>query len=292
MKAQQIFDQLVERLIHQIETGAGQWAMPWRQIPDLGIPTNATTRTAYRGTNILLLMFAQLDAGHTTAQWATYRQWQTLGAQVRKGETGTGCVRWVTNSDHDNSDPDDEKVRRRRMIPVGFTVFNRDQVDNPPPLDTVDHIEPPDTETWFDNIPARIEWGRPAACYIPAFDRVEMPAWDAFHTSDDAHATLAHELAHWTGHRSRLGRTFGTIKGDDAYALEELTAELSAAFTCAHLGLATVDRSNDHATYLASWCRVLRAQPNILWTVTSNAQAATDYLAAYTTTDDVDVDVA
>ena len=107
-----------------------------------------------------------------------------------------------------------------------------------------------------------------------------MPPFDAFNTAADAYATLAHELGHWTGHPTRLNRSFGKRFGDHAYAAEELVAELSAAFTCAVVGIDTVART-DHAGYLAHWCQLLRQQPAVLWTVAAKAQAATDLLASY-----------
>ena len=110
-----------------------------------------------------------------------------------------------------------------------------------------------------------------------------MPAFDAFHSAPDAYGTLAHELTHWTGHHSRLARTYGKRFGDDAYAAEELVAELGAAFVCALVGVDSVART-DHAGYLTHWCRMLRAQPAVLWTVAAKAQTAADWLAAYSTT--------
>ncbi len=107
-----------------------------------------------------------------------------------------------------------------------------------------------------------------------------MPLWDAFDSTGDAYATLAHELGHWTGHSTRLGREYGKRFGDHAYAAEELVAELSSAFTCATVGLSTVPRT-DHASYLAHWLMMLRETPSLLFSVASKAQAATDYLAAY-----------
>jgi antirestriction protein ArdC len=107
-----------------------------------------------------------------------------------------------------------------------------------------------------------------------------MPPFDAFDTAADAYATLAHELGHWSGHPSRLNRSFGVRFGDHAYAAEELVAELSAAFTCALVGIDTVART-DHAAYLAHWCRLLRQQPAVLWSIAAKAQAATDLLARY-----------
>ena len=167
-------------------------------------------------------------------------------------------------------------------------MFNAAQVDNdpaapapPPTLDPLDRDAR--AEAFFAAVPAVVRWGAGNPCYRPATDDVVMPAFDAFHTAADAYGTLAHELTHWTGHPTRLARTYGKRFGDDAYAAEELVAELGAAFVCALVGIDSVART-DHAGYLAHWCRMLRAQPAVLWTVAAKAQAAADWLAAYSTT--------
>ena len=222
----------------------------------------------------------------------SYRQWTALGGQVRRGERSTHCVRWVTKdnrgddqTDHTASDHRADQSDRRRAFPVGFSVFNIAQVDGVelPPA-PARFGNGPDRYTaisaWFEPIPATVTWGVGRAAYNPTADHIVMPHWETFHTTDGAYSTLAHELAHWTGHPTRLNRTFGARFGDDAYAIEELTAELSAALTCATLGMDVLART-DHAAYLASWCRVLRADPNVLHTVAAAAQAATDHLASY-----------
>lgn len=291
MKAHDITAAIVDRLIEQIEAGAAEFAMPWHTLPAAGFPINATTRSPYRGANLIGLWLAGVDHGYPTAEWATYKQWAAIGAQVRKGERATPAVKWVEkrrrdDNNHDRRDRDD--TARRRLIPVGFSLFNADQVDGytTQPVDRPDGPERDSTiNAWFDAIPATIVWGGPDACYLPALDRVRMPAWEAFRSADAAWSTLAHELAHWTGHRSRLDRDLTGRFGSDAYAIEELTAELSAAFTCARLGLDVTGRA-DHAAYLASWCRVLRAEPMVLHTVAGAAHAATDHLDAYQPTGD------
>ena len=89
-----------------------------------------------------------------------------------------------------------------------------------------------------------------------------------------------YELVHWTGHQRRLARNFGERFGDDAYAAEELVAELGAAFATAHLGITNNPRP-DHAAYLDHWLRILNADPKALFLVAAKAQAAVDHLAAY-----------
>ena len=211
---------------------------------------------------------------------------QQSGATVRKGERGTRLVYWGTlTTDTDttettNGERAETTGRKERRFAKTFVVFNAAQVDG---LDlTPVGVTPtvPDLPAWFNAIPAKIEWAKGRPCYSPSLDRVMMPHPDAFRDPAAMWATLAHELGHWTGHASRLTRTFGKRFGDDAYALEELVAELSAAITCAVVGIATTFR-DDHADYLANWCRVLKADPSILWTVAGKAQAATDHLSTY-----------
>jgi antirestriction protein ArdC len=281
---------VVAWLVAQIEAGAATWEMPWRNFAASGWPTNAATGHRYGGGNAIILSVAAIDAGYPSVRWATYKQWAGLGAQVRRGEHATTGIYWHTEPATDtpaaNDNVSDAAAAARRFVWARvFHVFNAAQVDgdtNPPtPADVVDPLAR-DTaaEAWFANVPAAVGWGEGNPCYRPAVDRVVMPPFDAFNTASDAYATLAHELGHWSGHPIRLNRSFGARFGDHAYAAEELVAELSAAFTCAVVGLDTVARP-DHAAYLAHWCELLRQQPAVLWTVAAKAQAATDLLASY-----------
>jgi antirestriction protein ArdC len=104
-----------------------------------------------------------------------------------------------------------------------------------------------------------------------------MPPFEAFRDGISYYSTLAHEHTHWTATAGRCDRQLGKRFADTAYAVEELIAELGAAFTCAHLGLSTEPRE-DHAQYLQSWLRVLKADKRAIFTAASKAQQATDWL--------------
>jgi antirestriction protein ArdC len=107
-----------------------------------------------------------------------------------------------------------------------------------------------------------------------------MPAMEGFRTPESYYATLAHELTHFTGHPSRLNRRFdGRRWGDEGYAMEELVAELGAAFLCAGLGLA-MDVRDDHAAYIGSWLKVLLDDKRAVFTAAGHAQRAADFLHA------------
>jgi antirestriction protein ArdC len=159
-------------------------------------------------------------------------------------------------------------------------VFNAAQVDGyepTPPTQNTD-VQITDAEAFFARVGATVEHrneGR--AYYSHTADLIVLPPFESFTDAPAYYATSAHEHGHWTGHRTRLNRDLANRFGDDAYAAEELVAELSAAFTCAALGISTTPRP-DHAAYLAHWLNILRADPRALFTVASKAQAATDHL--------------
>jgi antirestriction protein ArdC len=274
-------------IVDAIETGIAdpdRWAAPWhRADPDAMLPFNPITSAEYTGGNRLTLAFATMTGG-CAHHWATYRQWQSIGAQVRKGERGAYILRPATRKVTD-ADTGDETVRV-----IGYrahVVFHADQVDgytmpaptsDRPTIADTDRADIDDAYAWAATIGIRvIESATAGASYSPALDHVTMPDRDRFHDGDGAWSTMAHECTHWTGHETRLARTFGKRFGDDAYAAEELCAELGAAMVLARRGRSSEPRP-DHAHYLASWLRVLKASPDALWSVASKAEAASGYL--------------
>ena len=118
-----------------------------------------------------------------------------------------------------------------------------------------------------------VRHGGNRAYYAPDSDHIQMPPFQAFRENVSYYSTLAHEHTHWTAKAHRCDRQLGKRFGDNAYAAEELIAELGAAFTCAHLGLSTEPRE-DHAQYINSWLKVLKADKRAIFTAASKAQQA------------------
>lgn len=280
-KVQDMAAAVVEQIIARIEAGAGTWEMPWRMTAECGVPFNATTGVAYRGGNVMVLWVTQLAHGWDSPRWATYKQWRAADHQVRKGEKGTHLIHWSVKETVDDAG----ELVSRRLVPNMFVVFHVEQTDyvgEHPELEELAAERPVYEPDVFDRllgaVPATITAGRPAYNFV--LDRVTIPPPEAFTSREDYQATLAHELVHWTGHSSRLAREYGKRFGDQAYAVEELTAELGAAFLCAAHGVRPSAR-NDHAAYLASWVSVLRAEPMVLWSVASAAQKAADLVVSF-----------
>jgi antirestriction protein ArdC len=203
MNAADVMDRVVAQLVDAIEAGAADWQMPWRTLGSTGWPTNAATGNRYSGGNVLALYLAAIDRGFPTARWATYRQWASLGAQVRKSERGALGIYWKVTDPADDrkdqtDDTNDHTPRRRSAWARAFTVFNAAQVDNDPAAAPAG-VEPDPldrdarAEAFFAAVPAVVRWGAGPPCYRPIPDDVVMPAFDAFHTAPDAYGTLAHD---------------------------------------------------------------------------------------------------
>jgi len=287
MRYDELCAQVTATIVDTIEAGhAGTWRAPWHHNGTSGLfsPTNAATGRPYAGANILILAIDALEAGYSDNSWATYKQWQQLGGQVRRGEHGTRCVKWITKKTNADEAPDTgDETKRPVLILRVFTVFNVAQVDEYHP-DSPAGPEPPErievAEAFIAATGAHIDYGFNTAKYRPLVDRIQIPGIDQYRHAEDHYATLLHELVHWTGHQRRLARAFGERFGDDAYAAEELVAELGAAFATARLGITNNPRP-DHAAYLEHWLRILDADPKALFLAAAKAQAAVDHLASF-----------
>ena len=282
-----IHQSITDHIIAAIEAGAGDYKMPWN--PRLcggglaSIPYNPIGHYGYRGTNVLALWASQEINSYPTAEWGTYRQWLGAGAQVRSGEKGTLNVFYKITG---RSEP--EAVERdstasslnKRFFARGAYVFNAAQVDgySPKPLPTRTDIERiAAAERIILGSGAVVRNGGLSACYVPSRDEIHLPPSSAFHDSEGYYSVALHELTHWTGHERRCNRSLKTRFGTEAYAAEELVAELGAAFLCAELGISQKPRK-DHACYIDNWLKVLRSDKRAIFTAASKATEAVSYL--------------
>jgi antirestriction protein ArdC len=126
---------------------------------------------------------------------------------------------------------------------------------------------------------AVIHHGGNRAFYRPTDDIIQLPPPAWFPDTSDYYAVALHELTHWTGHQRRLDRVLGRRHGIEAYAYEELVAEMGAAFLCAHCGLPA---RLEHASYIDSWLDALRRDKRLIFTAAGAAQKAADYVLGET----------
>ena len=291
MNTDELIEHVTNDLIAAIENGAATWQMPWHTIATNAQPRSIDDRP-YRGLNAVVLALTAATNGWPSGTWATYRAWQRHGAQVRRGERATHVLLWkparpATERDDDsNNEPDDTDTStapRGRLVSRVFAVFAAEQVDGADSTLT-DRDQPRDTparitaaDTYFASIGADVITGGNRACYIPADDRIHVPHLSQFEQPALYYSTTCHEHVHWTAHPSRLARDLTGRFGDDAYAVEELIAELGAAFLCADLQISLTPRP-DHAEYIANWLEVLRNDKRAIFHAAATAQRAADFL--------------
>lgn len=286
MRSSDVFQKITRQIADAIAAGAPAFEMPWHNWSrGTAQPVNAISGRHYRGINTILLWAAAEQAGYSSGRWATYRQWAEAGAQVRKGEKATSILFWkaaaAANDNAGEQDSDDGDDPRTRFISRAYFVFNADQVDGAPDAPARAELSEGErraaAETYFANVGATIHFDYDRAYYRPSTDEIHMPKFEQFRDAPGYYCALAHEHIHWTGAKHRLDRDLKNRFGSEAYAFEELIAELGAAFLAARLGLAIEPRP-DHAAYIGGWLKVLHEDPRAILTASAKAQQAMDFL--------------
>lgn len=266
-----IYQMVTDKFIAALEKGCVPWQKTWKTAGAL--PMNLVTGKAYQGVNTWLLACA----GYSSPYWLTYKQAAAKGGQVKKGEKGFQVVFWNFSESANKATGKIDKVPFLRY----YTVFNVQQcegIDYPKP--EVKPFNPIDeAEKVIANSPCQPTRtiGRPS--YRPASDTLSMPLPTDFNSAEEFYSTSFHELAHATGHASRLNRPeIADVQpfGSKTYSREELTAELTAAFLCAETGLDGV--FDNSASYLAGWLSKLKEDNRAIVTAAGKAQKAANFI--------------
>lgn len=288
-----VYEQITGRIIDQLTNGVVAWRKPWT----VGSARNLISGKAYQGINALLLSTAPYQSRY----WLSFKQARERGGSVRKGERGMPIVFWDIKQRglFDGTDLDDDKPQTYALLRY-WTVFNVEQCDG------VDYPSNTDVPTLpldaaaqvVDTMPMRptiAHHNHDRASYNPSTDAVTLPPLDAFRPPEAYYCTLFHELAHSTGHASRLGRP-GIVDfdrfGSQQYSVEELIAEMTAAMLCGVTGISPAVIENE-AAYLASWLKALKADHRMIIVAAGQAQKASDFiLGTLDTSADTAADVA
>lgn len=278
---------ITDRIIFMLEKGGNHAQKRWTQAAQNGFPRNGKTGEPYKGVNVLLLWGEAMEKSYTSNVWMTYKQAAGMGAQVHKGEKAVMCCYFEMLKSKDKQassegqDGEEGKPGSYLMCKP-FWLFNVAQIEGLPesfttPAVTQEFNPIAEAEKLLAASGATINHGFDGAFYAPSKDQICLPLRERFTTPENYYATALHELTHWTGHERRLNRQFGKRFGDDAYAFEELVAELGAAFVVGHIGFvdATIET---HASYLENWLRVLKNDKTAIFTAAKQANLAFDFL--------------
>ncbi|WP_239423871.1 ArdC family protein [Snodgrassella communis] len=292
-KQQDYAKNIADELITLIKAGTAPFQIPWKPAMGSGLPYNHITGKEYSGSNTLYLMMQNRN----DPRWLTYRQAQSVGAQVRKGERGVSLIKLVTHSErvnrdengkpvlNDKGEPEIIRVQLAKPFIKNFTVFNAQQIDGLPPLKQ----EPLPELTWSSDNPAeRILIASKAeiehkpdnkAYYNLLQDKIVLPEQTQFADAGSYYAVALHELGHWTGHESRLNRQLMNRFGSDDYAREELRAEIASMMINRQLGMP--HNPERHAAYVENWVSVLRKDPTEILDACRDAQKIQKYVLSF-----------
>jgi antirestriction protein ArdC len=272
------FQEMTARIITQLESGVVPWRKTWNRI-QMGAPCNHFSGHVYTGINRFLL------DGFDVPRFATFKQISDAGHRIRKGAKSLSVYFWKMLFFDANGKRVDTRREAEKVVPFvyeyrvfnvldieGFTadMFKTEQPEQPARIQ--------DCEAILSANPHELRPGEPS--YNPLLDIVKMPALTDFQSKEHYYLTYFHELSHWTGHTTRLARIEPSKFGDEKYSREELVAEMSACFLCAHCGIVMEELVENSAAYLQSWIATLNGDARLLMTAASAAQRAADYLLA------------
>lgn len=280
---------VAEKLIEELKRGTAPWQRPWDERGML--PFNPVTGKRYRGGNALHLMLHP----YKDARWMTYKQALSTNAQVRKGEKGTVIQYWKFTEEKNVEDAQGNvskitfKLEKPRMFCA--TVFNAEQIDGLPahvhqyqqykwdPVERVEEI--------LQASGAHIVHGENKAFYHPRKDSIHLPDKTAFPDQTQYYATALHELAHWTGHETRLNRDLKHPFGSEGYAREELRAEIASLILGETAGIGHNDAQ--HVAYVSSWIKILQDDPMEIFRASADAEKIHDYIQGLTQTQHIEL---
>jgi antirestriction protein ArdC len=303
MEKKNLLEEVTTKLLLLLDKVASGDVETW--IPLSGLAYNPHSEHVYSSLNQLLLSLELYQKNYSHNNWLTFKQIKKEGGAVLKDAKSV----MVTFTDIAYTDMDDKSItaeaaksalreakvadpsistyleigiNTRRFLKF-YPVFNVSQTEGLP--DTL--IKPQCVglsdierhqlaEEIVRNTGAMIvHVAADSAHFNPSLDKIQMPMTQQFSTKENYYGTLFHELIHWAGHKSRLNWNFKDM-ADNAYAFEELVAELGSAFLCAEVGIPAPLKSN--AAYIKSWLSALQNDRMYLIKAVSYADRAMQYL--------------
>ncbi len=278
MTNKQVYEKVNEKIMDLISKGTMPWEMTWEGST---LPMNLASNTQYRGINVWMLSATAMFNGYPHNQWLTFNQTRKLGGAVKRGEKASFVVfaKRIEKKGQDNV-PEDE--RDSFFLYQYYNVFNVSQCDGITPIENKVRENTPLEEAekivaGYKNKP-EIICGQYSPCYSPLNDKVFMPTIDAFTSSEEYYGALFHELAHSTGHESRMNRDLAGKMDKTSYSKEELIAEFTASYLRAMTGIATPVADANSASYIDGWSELIKKDYRIIMTSASKAMRVADYI--------------
>jgi antirestriction protein ArdC len=271
---------ITNKIIESLKKGKIPWRKTWSGMAGPRTPHNFTTKRAYSGINIPILWLAGSEHGFNVDYWATFNQWKSAGASVKKGEKATQIVFFKPIKKTVKDEFGNDKIESFPLLRT-FPVFNIHQVQGKivePFLDrpagpAFEHSNRVEFDQMVGATGAEVRYGGAKAVYYPLpGDFIKMPNESDFENFPAFAETLAHELSHWSEHR---------LNWTGSYAEGELRAEMAAVFTMAASNIPDSNNLENHAAYLGAWLEALQNDHKFLFRAAAAASKSADFLLSF-----------
>ena len=291
--AQQTLEQFKDDVVLSMKQNNGRWEKMFGENINA---FNSVTNNRYRGINQLMLSFTSENKEYKNNIWASYKQWESIGGQVKKGSKGTGIIFYkpsLFRNPKKDETPNTKHglVKTQWSVMRGATVFNVDQVDlsnseyKIPVVKFGKQYSIKEIDSFIKSTNVTVKHDDVNRCfYVPSKDYINMTPKEFFKDTKDSDATVNyysvffHELTHATGHESRLNRKDKFDNHKKSYAYEELIAETGSILFGKHFKIEKTVRPN-HAQYLNSWIKALEDDFKFLTGAIAQASKAFEYFA-------------
>lgn len=293
-KSNALHEIVANNIIKKLEQGTAPWQLPWNSNgSSFALPYNAITGNRYKGINILSLLNAERD----DPRWLTFKQAESNGYSVKKGEKAT-LIQYVKTHEYltqrdeqgiiiKRQDGSPSKELQKLTTPIITTawVFNAQQVNGIKPL-KINEIK----DTSWEGL-QRVEnlikeskadishTNENRAYYNSNSDKIIMPQRQQFDSADKYYATILHEMGHWTSHKDRLNRDILNRFGTDGYVREELRAEIASMLIGHELQIG--HDPGQHIAYVDSWIQLLKDKPYEIHLAAADAEKILNYIMAF-----------
>ena len=280
MAGKSVYEMVTERIINQLEQGIVPWQKPWT-----GIRSGAYNRISKKSYSLINQLMLKHDG-----EYATFKQWESLGGHVRKGEKSEIVVFWKITPVEEAKEDGTKEVKQIPLLRY-YNVFHISQVEGVEPLteDEREQIEPIEKaenvlhDYWTrEDIKVEHKAGD-KAYYSPTRDMICLPLFEQFTDTSEYYSTAYHESVHSTMKESRCNRAEDrkgklVAFGSNEYSKEELVAEIGSANILNILGIETRKSFSNSAAYIQSWISVLQNDVKFIVSASSKAEKAVKYI--------------
>ena len=290
-KSEEFRRQVADMFIEGLRKDGLAWKQGWKS--ESILPTNAKSGIPYRGMNRINLFYTALSRGYEDTRWLTFNQIKDAGYALEKGSKGAKVEYWypfdrlerkpLTWKKYNMLIKDGIDKERFAIFVKMYTVFNGDNIKGLPEKE--EYINPDITPgELIEKLSKSMEVPiihdiNHEACYIPSRDEIFLPPVEKFLNAEAYNATALHELAHSTGHESRLDREMANAFGSEGYSFEELVAEMTSVFMSVHTEIDPMNTDiENHQAYVNGWIEAIEKSPEVLSKAIKYAEEATAYM--------------